>query len=162
MKRTIFATIAMALVFALGAAAPSFAGGYKLISIRVNGGIVASSESDRAGTATFFNLPEGQYQISIDASRLTKPTVVKVQAGRNAPLTSAPILPGRRAADGSLNVVLSNAAGEPLTLVIPPGSGAPRGAAPKAVAGPAPRDANPLSTVVVTIIGDLGPMPPKT
>lgn len=163
MIRTVFTAVGLAAL-AFGAAAPSFAvGGYKLINtIRNGGSLLTASDSDGAGTTTFFNLPEGPYQIAIDASKLTKPTIVKVQVGRNAPLSSAPILPGRRSAAGSPDVLLSSAAGAPLTFVIPPGSGAPRGAKPKAVAGPAPRDANPLSTIVVTVATDeFGPTTPK-
>jgi hypothetical protein len=159
MKRTIFATIAMAVAFA--AAAPAFAGGFRLINKETNY-IINSPGSDRAGTVNFFNLPEGPYQIAIDATKLTKPVIVKVQAGHGAPVTSAPILPTERRSAEGVYVVIATPAGAPLTFVVPPGSGAPRGAKPKAVSGPAPRDANPLSTIAVTIIGDLGPMPPKT
>ena len=122
------------------------------------GASVASAATDRAGTMTFFNLPEGRYQISIDASKLTKPAVVKVQAGRDAPVTSAPVPPAGR---GTNNVVLGTMASVPLSFVVPPGSGAPRGATPKAVAGPAPRDANPLNTIAVTVVDDLGAAAPK-
>lgn len=172
MKRTVFAAIAIALVLTFGAVTPSFAagvycGGGRMCDVVVNlslpaGGIVGSAVADRTGTVTFFNLPEGPYQIAIDATKLTKPAIVKVQAGRDAPIVSAPILPaGRRSTEGPMGTVLTNAAGAPLMFVVPPASGAPRGAKPKAVSGPAPRDANPLNTIAVTVVDDLGPSTPK-
>lgn len=159
MKRTFFATIAMAVAFAT--AAPAFAGGYRLINKQTNY-IINSPGSDRAGTVNFFNLPEGPYQIAIDASKLTKPVIVKVQAGHGAPVTSAPILPTERRSAEGVYVVLATTAGAPLTFVVPPGSGAPRGAKPKAVSGPAPRDANPLNTIAVTVEDNPGPSAPKS
>ncbi len=150
MIRTVFTAVGLAAL-AFGVAAPAFAGSYRLINTQTNY-TIASPDLDRAGTVSFFNLPEGRYQIAIDATKLTKPMIVKVQAGRDAPVTSAPVLPaGRRSTEGPMGIVLSNAAGAPLTFVVPPGSGAPRGAKPEAVVGPAPRHANPLSTIVVTL-----------
>lgn len=162
MKRIIFATIALALVLALGAAAPVFAntGSFRLINTQTNY-IINSPGSDRAGTVNFFNLPEGRYQIAIDATKLTKPVIVKVQAGRDAPVTSAPILPAERRSTEGVYVIRATPAGTALTFVVPPGAGAPRGAKPKAVAGPAPRDANPLNTIAVTVVDDFGPSTPK-
>lgn len=138
------------------AAAPAFAAD-PLPGVGVNlgqnpGGIVASAASDSAGGVAFFNLPEGRYQLSLDASKLTKPAIITVQAGRDSAVTCNPVAPARRGSSGPAAAGLcGGGSGGALTFVIAPGPGTAKGAKPKAASGQAPRDANPLSTILVTL-----------
>ncbi len=153
MKRIIAFFIA---ALALSAAAPAFAAdpvpGVEVGLGQKPGGIVASAPSDSTGTVSFFNLPAGRYQIHVDNTKLTAPAIMTVKVGRDAPITSDPIpvdrTPGVKTSSRGFVVAKG---GDALWLVIPASAGAPRGATPKAVSGPLPRDAQGTNTIVVTL-----------
>lgn len=153
-KITLFAA-ALGAVLAI-AAAPAFATdplpGVDVSLGQVPGGIVASGPTSSSGTVAFFNLPEGRYQISLDTAKIRVPAVMTVQAGRDAAVACTAIAPARRGASGAAAAGLcSSGSGGAMTFVIAPGPGTAKGAKPKAASGQAPRDANPLSTIVVTL-----------
>ena len=169
---------ALALSLAL-AAAPAFAGdpvpGVDVSLGQVPGGIVASAKTDAGGKVSFFNLPAGRYGVEVDNSSLAKPSVITIVAGRQPPIVSDPIPAGlKRGAQlqtltydtaenpfglrlvpvkqkTSTRGYVTAQGGGAIVLIIAPADGAARGATPKAVSGPAPRDAPIGNTITVTL-----------
>ena len=154
MKRT--ASILVAAL-SLGLAAPAFASdpvpGVNVNLGQVPGGrIAATAATDAAGTVSFFNVPEGRYQVFVGNCKLTKPAVLTITSGRDAPITSDPV-PVDRTPCGTTTSrgFAGSTGGGAMTLIIPANTGTPAGATAKAISGKAPRDAKPLSTIVVVL-----------
>ncbi len=154
MKRTVSILVA---ALSLGLAAPAFAKdpvpGVDVSLGQVPGGrIAATAATDAAGTVSFFNVPEGRYQVFVGNCKLTKPAILTITSGRDAPITSDPVPVDRTPCQktSSRGYATANGGGA-ITLIIPANTGTPAGATAKAVSGLAPRDAKPLSTIVVVL-----------
>ena len=146
-----------ALCLLLFAAAPAWAtepvpGIDVILSQNPGGRIAATAASDAKGTVTFFDVPEGRYQIAVGNCKLTKPAMVVITSGRDKPITSDPVPVDRTPCVKTSNrgYIVSKGGGA-ITRIILPNTGTPANATPKAVSGPAPRDAKPLSMITVVL-----------